>query len=90
MVINGNNPIYKKENSMIHVFNEEAPSLERAQELVGGLVEMVRSPTDPEIQILVNEEGLLRGLPFNEEASRLCDTGIVGDAIILKGEAKWT
>jgi hypothetical protein len=51
---------------------------------------MVRSPTNPEIQILVNEEGLLRGLPFNEEASRLCDTGIVGDAIILKGEAKWT
>lgn len=90
MVINGNNPIYKKENSMIHVFNEKAPSLERAQELVGGLVEMVRSPTNPEIQILVNEEGLLRGLPFNEEASRLCDTGIVGDAIILKGEAKWT
>ena len=75
---------------MIHVFETEAPSLERAQELVGGLVEMVRSPTDPDIQVLVNEEGLLVGLPFNEEASNLCDTGIVGDAIILKGEAKWT
>ncbi len=75
---------------MLHVFTETAPTLSEAQELVGGLVELVRSPTDPEIQILVNEEGLLRGLPFNEEASRLCDTGIVGDAVILKGEAKWT
>ena len=87
----GNNGVIViKENQMLHVFTETAPTLSEAQKLVGGLVEMVRSPTDPEIQILVNEEGLLRGLPFNEEASRLCDTGIVGDAIILKGEAKWT
>ena len=48
---------------MLHVFTETAPTLSEAQELVGGLVEMVRSPTDP---------------------------GIVGDAIILKGEARWT
>ena len=75
---------------MIHVFNEEAPSLERAQELVGGLVEMVRSPIDTEIQVLVNEEGLLRGMPFNKEATELCGTGIVGDVVILKGSAKWT
>ena len=75
---------------MIHVFDTEKPTLERAQELVGGLVEMVRSPTDPDIQVLVNEEGLLVGLPFNEEASKLCDTGIVGDAVILKGDARWT
>ena len=75
---------------MIHVFETKAPSLDRAQELVGGLVEMVRSPTDPEIQILVNEEGLLINLPFNHEASKLCETGIMGDAIILKGDARWT
>jgi hypothetical protein len=75
---------------MIHVFHKKAPSLERAQKLVGGLVEMVRSPTNPDIQVLVNEEGLLKGLPFNEEASKMCDTGIVGDAIILKGDARWT
>tara|TARA_R110001632_G_scaffold140313_1_gene256315 strand:+ start:63 stop:311 length:249 start_codon:yes stop_codon:yes gene_type:complete len=80
----------KRKETMIHVFETKAPSLERAQELVGGLVQMVRSPTDPDIQILVNEEGLLIDLPFNHEASKLCDTGIMGDAIILKGEAKWT
>ena len=51
---------------------------------------MVNSPEHPDWQVLVNEEGLLRGLPFNEEATKLCGTGIVGEAIILKGEAKWT
>ena len=51
---------------------------------------MVRSPTNPDIQILVNEEGLLKGLPFNEEATELCGTGIVGNAVILKGDARWT
>ena len=75
---------------MLHVFEETAPTLEEAQKIVGGYVEMVRSPTDPSIQILVNEEGLLRGLPFNEHATELCGTGIVGPAIILKGKARWT
>tara|TARA_R100001369_G_scaffold50385_1_gene77120 strand:+ start:347 stop:574 length:228 start_codon:yes stop_codon:yes gene_type:complete len=74
---------------MIHVFEEEKPTLLEAQGLVGGNVEMVRSPSDPDIQIIVNEEGLLIGLPFNEEASKMCDTGIVGDVVILKGNAKW-
>jgi len=74
---------------MIHVFEEEKPTLLEAQGLVGGNVEMVRSPSDPDIQIIVNEEGLLIGLPFNEEASKMCNTGIVGDVVILKGNAKW-
>tara|TARA_R110000803_G_scaffold113167_1_gene181556 strand:+ start:275 stop:502 length:228 start_codon:yes stop_codon:yes gene_type:complete len=74
---------------MIHVFEDKKPTLKEAQALVGGLVEMVRSPTNPDIQILVNEEGLLVGLPYNKEASEMCDTGIVGDAIILKGNAIW-
>lgn len=74
---------------MIHEFEDRRPTLEEAQRLVGGLVEMVRSPTQPDWQVLVNEEGLLEGLPFNEEASKLCGTGIVGPAVVLKGEARW-
>ena len=74
---------------MIHVFEDRRPSLQDAQELVGGLVQMVRSPTHQDWQILVNEEGLLEGLPFNDEATKLCGTGIVGDAVVLKGEARW-
>lgn len=75
---------------MITVFEDRKPTLSEAQEIVGGLVEMVRSPTKPDWQILVNEEGLLDGLPFNAEATELCGTGIVGPAIVLKGDAKWT
>lgn len=75
---------------MITVFEDRKPTLAEAQEIVGGLVEVVRSPTKPDWQILVNEEGLLDGLPFNAEATELCGTGIVGPAIVLKGDAKWT
>ncbi len=74
---------------MIHVFEDRRPSLQEAQELVGGLVQMVRSPTKQGWQILVNEEGLLDGLPFNDEATKICGTGIVGPAIVLKGNARW-
>jgi hypothetical protein len=75
---------------MIHTFEDKKPTLEKVQKLVGGFVEMVHSPTDPDIQILVNEEGLLDGLPFNEEATKMCGTGIVGPAVVLKGNARWT
>lgn len=75
---------------MIHTFEDEQPTLKKVQGLVGGLVEMVHSPTNPDIQVLVNEEGLLNGLPFNEEATKICGTGIVGPAVVLKGNARWT
>jgi len=74
---------------MIKTFEDKQPTLQEAQKIVGGFVEMVRSPTNPDIQILVNEEGLIQGLPCNKEATELCDTGIVGNAVILKGNARW-
>jgi hypothetical protein len=60
---------------MIHVFKENSPSLEEAQNLVGGFVQMVKSPINKSWQILVNEEGLLLGLPMNDEATALAGTG---------------
>ena len=75
---------------MITVFENNQPTLQEAQKIVGGLVELVRSPENPDWQVLVNEEGLIKGLPFNKEATELCGTGIVGPAIILKGDARWT
>ena len=75
---------------MITVFEEKAPTLEEAQKIVGGLVEMVHVPNKPDVQVLVNESGLLEGLEFNQEASRLCEQVLVGPAIVLKGDAVWT
>jgi len=61
------------------------PSLEEAQAIVGGLIEIVID--DGEKQLIVNEEGLLLGLPFNETASRMTGRHIVGPALLLAGEA---
>jgi len=76
---------------MLKVFDtlETKPTLQQAHEIVGGLVEMVHSPSNPDVQVLVNEEGLLLDLPWNEEATKYAQTGIVGNAIVLKGDAKW-
>ena len=37
---------------MIKTFEHQKPTLEEAQEIVGGYVEMVHSPNNPDIQIL--------------------------------------
>lgn len=67
-------------------------SLEELQELVGGLIEVVRVPKfngDRSI-MLVNEDGLRLGLPRNEAATKLyaeTHTGmalIVGDVVICQ------
>lgn len=53
-------------------------SLTAWQDAVGGYVEPVYG-TD--FVMLVNEEGLLIGLPVNVEASRIANRVLVGDAI---------
>jgi len=65
---------------------KEQPSLEEAQEFVGGLVELV---TTPQGQLLVNEEGLILGLPQNPTASKVAGVPICGNALLLSGDAKW-
>jgi len=71
----------------------DRPTLDAAQEFVGGLVEMVpnqlRVDGEP-IQILVNEEGLWKNLPVNPTASHMCANNIVGNAWVLVGKARWT
>ena len=64
------------------------PSLKQVQEAVGGYVELVT--LDNEDQLLVNEEGLLLGLPSNPWASALSGRRIVGRAVLLQGAARWT
>jgi hypothetical protein len=53
-------------------------SLEELQNFVGGYIEYVRTSGNV---LVVNEEGLLRGLPPNPAASLLCGRFIVGDAV---------
>ena len=45
---------------MIHTFTDKPPTLEEAQQLLGGLVEMVQTDI-LDTQIMVNEEGRMHG-----------------------------
>ena len=67
---------------------DESPSAEEAREFVGGYFELVHLRNGD--QLLVNENGRLNELPRNKEASDLYGGVIVGDALHLKGAAKWT
>ncbi len=65
-------------------------SLEEMQKIVGGLVEII--DLDEDKCIVLNEEGKIDDLPFNEEATKIFrsyfKTGdyIVGDVLICDNE----
>ncbi len=70
-------------------------SLNYAQSLVGGYIEFVALQAKYEaqhMQLIVNEEGLLKDLPVNLAATKyidpdvLCMGGIRGDAILLSDD----
>jgi hypothetical protein len=77
---------------------KDEPTLESAQEFVGGYVEGVPFPNGD--YLIVNEEGKLKGLDVNEKATKLWRdtfdndnyiTGrkdfVVGNAILIKKDA---
>lgn len=72
------------------------PTLEEAQAFVGGLVQLVevrvrlgRDAAPQNAQILIDEEGLLKGYFLNPTASRIAGCPIVGPALLLIGDAQW-
>ena len=82
-------------DTSITTLTDERPSLEKAQELVGGFVELIELNNGD--QMLVNEDGIFSGLPINEEATNiallnsnaLMQNGILGNAVLLQGNARW-
>ena len=78
--------------------SKHEPDLKAAQEFVGGYVEGITFPNGD--YLIINEEGKLKGLPYNPEASALWKatfdndnyiTGrkdfVVGPAILIKKDA---
>ncbi len=65
-------------------------SLEEMQKIVGGLVEII--DLDENKCIVLNEEGKIDDLPFNEEATKIfhsyfkTDDYIIGDVLICDNE----
>ena len=79
--------------------SKDEPDLKAAQEFVGGMVEGIQFPNGD--YLIINEEGKLMGLPFNQEATALWRatfdndnfvTGrkdfVVGPAILIKKDAQ--
>ena len=56
--------------------------LKELQEYVGGYIEVVQVPEDGFLIAIVNEEGLLKRLPFNSAANIMFGLELVGDIII--------
>ena len=78
--------------------SKEEPDLKAAQEFVGGYVEGITFPNGD--YLIINEEGKLKGLPLNPEATTLWrstftkdkyafgyDDFVVGPAILIKANA---
>ena len=85
------------ENAKLKIIDDVKlePTLKEAQAFVGGYVEGISMPNGD--YLIMNEEGKLQNLPFNEEASKLWKnafdndnymTGrndfVVGNAILIK------
>lgn len=62
-------------------------TLKELQDMVGGYVERVKLPG--QMVLIVNEEGLPRGLPDNPVASEIAGRGLVGDVVILPRGMGW-
>lgn len=60
--------------------NYEAKTLAQMQQAVGGWIEPIYINNKV---ILVNEEGLIMNLDYNETASKLCGLTLVGDVLVL-------
>ena len=62
---------------------------------MGGLVQLIELNNGD--QLMVNEDGIMLDLPVNDEATEIAMSqsnafimgGILGNAVILKGKAKW-
>lgn len=59
-------------------------SLSELQGFVGGYIELVWLHGDT--VMVVNEEGLVKGLPFNANATAIAYQPIVGDVLVCKSK----
>jgi hypothetical protein len=73
-------------NNLVAEFIEHKPTLEEAQKLIGGYVELIQCK---HFQLLVDEDGRPKRLPINTDASFMAGRPIVGPAIVLYGNAQW-
>ena len=82
------------------VISDKEPTLKEMQDFVGGYIQVVTGINGNE-DIVINEEGKLKGLPmnvvattmylgedWNDDTSAMFNDFLVGNAMILKGKAR--
>lgn len=60
---------------------------QEVQKMVGGLVERLRLPG--RMVLLLNEEGIPKGLPLNPRASEMVGMEIFGDVVLVPSGMGW-
>ena len=79
--------VIKADGTVTPIHVEKQPSLDKLIELVGGWLEHHKTPTNKDI--LIDEEGRMKGLPPNPAASSLAGFAVVGTAVLfLNGKFK--
>ena len=82
--------MFKPKNDWFVIEDQNEPTLEQAQDFVGGFVELINLKEKQFlVKFLVNEDDLLEGLPFNAKASALAGIPLVGPVLVLTGKARW-
>ena len=75
--------IIKADGTVEHI-DLEKEWLHQVQEAVGGYVEMIPVHPWADITMLADEEGRIKGKPYNHAASMIAGQGIVGDVVIME------
>jgi len=76
----------KTDGTIEEVAIDKDNSLKQMQDAVGGYIELIYLHPKTDEVMVVNEEGLIFGLPVNEHASKLAGQSIVGNVLICKGK----
>lgn len=88
---------YEGNPNLLLIKIKEAPNLKQLQEMVGGYIQLLRIIFNgKECQMIINEEGKLINLPFNEQATKILQASapkigyfpndyVAGTAVILEG-----
>lgn len=64
-------------------------SLKLLQKSVGGYIEVVPILDGGDAALIVNEDGLSKGLSVNDVASRIAQRTIVGDCVYIPDIVRW-
>lgn len=76
-----------KTTDKVTILTDKPPTLEEAQAIVGGYVELINLPDGS--QMYVDEEGRLKKLLHNPDASLRANQYVCGPVLILQGTARW-